>query len=102
MLLHYDKYCYEKTKIKFTFDLRQKKFKEGSWALGGRESLMELHVESVAWMFKPWCTVHRGHTVVRLCSFVGSLVCQILHISVTCGLQVLKVGQHAKSEILAT
>ena len=34
--------------------------------------------------------------------FVGSLVCQILPISVTGGLQVLKVGQHAKSEILAT
>ena len=35
-------------------------------------------------------------------SFVSSLVCQILHISVSGGLQVLKVGQHAKSEILAT
>ena len=30
-----------------------KKIKEGSWALGGRESLMEMHVKSVAWMLMP-------------------------------------------------
>ena len=35
---------------------------------------MEMHVESVTWMLMPWCTVHCRHTVVRLCSFVGSSV----------------------------
>ena len=46
----------------------------------------------------PWCTVHHRHTVVRSC--VGFSVCQILHILVSGELQVLKVGQYAKNDIL--
>ena len=54
----------------------------------------------------PRCTVHRRHTVVRSCvgpsvrRFVGSSVRQILHIFVSAELEVLKVGQHAKRDIL--
>ena len=54
----------------------------------------------------PRCTVHRRHTVVRLCvgfsvcPFLGLSVCQILHIFVSGELQVLKVGQYAKNDIL--
>ena len=44
----------------------------------------------------PWAY---GSSFVFVCRFVCSLVSQILPISVTDGLQ---VGQHAKSEILAT
>ena len=46
----------------------------------------------------PRCTVHRRHTVVRSC--VGLSVCQILHIFMSGELQVLKVGQYAKNDIL--
>ena len=46
----------------------------------------------------PWCTVHCRHTVVRLC--VGFSVWQIFHIFVSSELQVLKVGQYAKSDNL--
>ena len=62
----------------------------------------------------PRCTVHRRHTVVRSCvgssvpqflgfsvpRFLGFSVCQILHIFVSGELQVLKVGQYAKNDIL--
>ena len=54
----------------------------------------------------PWCTVHRRHTVVRscvgssVCQFLGFSVCQILHTFVSGELQVLKVGQYAKNDIL--
>ena len=46
----------------------------------------------------PWCTMHRRHTVVRSC--VSLSVCQILHIFMSGKLQVLKVGQYAKNDIL--
>ena len=49
-------------------------------------------------MIMPRCTVHCRHTVVR--SSVGLSVCQILHISISGEVEVLKVGQCAKSEIL--
>ena len=49
-------------------------------------------------MIMPRCTVHRRHTVVRLC--VGASICQILHISMSGELEALKVGQYAKSDIL--
>ena len=54
----------------------------------------------------PRCTMHRRHTVVRPCvgpsvpRFFGSSVRQILHIFVSGELQVLKVGQYAKNDIL--
>ena len=54
----------------------------------------------------PQCTMHRRHMVVRSCVgssvplFVGLLVRQILHIFVSGELQVLKVGQYAKHDIL--
>ena len=54
----------------------------------------------------PRCTVHRRHMVVRSCvglsvpRFLGFSVCQILHIFVSGELQVLKVGQYAKNDIL--
>ena len=49
-------------------------------------------------LIMPQCTMHRRHTVVRSC--VGSSVRQILHIFVSGELQVLKVGQYAKNDIL--
>ena len=54
----------------------------------------------------PRCTMHRRHTVVCSCvgpsvfRFVGSSVRQILHIFVSGELQVLKVGQYAKNDII--
>ena len=47
----------------------------------------------------PRCTMHRRHTVVCLC--VGSSVRQILHIFVSSELQVLKIGQYAKNDIIS-
>ena len=46
-------------------------------------------------MIMPRCTVH---TIVCLC--VSASVCQILDISMSSELEVLKVGQHANSSIL--
>ena len=54
----------------------------------------------------PRCTMHRRHTVVCSCVgpsvpwFFSSSVRQILHIFVSGELQVLKVGQYAKNDIL--
>ena len=64
--------------------------------------------ELISTLFMPRCTVHRRHTVpvVRSCVglsvrwFLGFSVCQILHIFVSGELQVLKVGQYAKNDIL--
>ena len=49
-------------------------------------------------LIMPRCTMHCRHTVV--CSCVGSSVRQILHIFVSGELQVLKIGQYAKNDIL--
>ena len=46
----------------------------------------------------PRCTMHCRHMVVRSC--VGPSVRQILHTFMSDELQVLKVGQYAKSDIL--
>ena len=46
----------------------------------------------------PGCTMHRRHTVVSSC--VGLSVRHILHIFMSSELQVLKVGQYAKNDIL--
>ena len=46
----------------------------------------------------PRCAMHRRHTVVRLC--VSSSVRQILRNFMSGELQVLKVGQYAKNDIL--
>ena len=57
-------------------------------------------------LIMPRCMVHRRHTVVRSCvglsvpRFLGFSVCQILRIFVSGELQVLKVGQYAKKDIL--
>ena len=54
----------------------------------------------------PRRTMHRRHTVVCSCvgssvlRFLGSSVRQILHIFVSGELQVLKIGQYAKNDIL--
>ena len=46
----------------------------------------------------PRCAMHHRHTVV--CSCFGSSVRQILHIFMSGELQVLKIGQYAKNDIL--